>query len=174
MMRIAGMGSIGFALILASAAVYAGEVRVGSAALQLSPPAGYCDLDQSVDHDKILFTNTKKLAEGAGNSFFTLFVGCQELQRVRGTREFIPTKIIVQGTMLGKADQTNLRATCDELKAIKISAQQKEMQDNVKKNPAAASWAIRRASGCLMKSRVRYAISGSCNPSSSRERIFGY
>ena len=32
------------------------------------------------------------------------------------------------------ADLKNLQATCDELKSLKISDQQKDMQDNVKKN----------------------------------------
>ena len=133
-MGIVGMVPIGFALILSSAPVHAGEVKVGNTALQLSPPSGYCELDKSIEHDKILSTNTRKLIEGAGNSFFALFVGCQDLKKARETKEFISTKIIVQGTMLGSAELKNLQATCDELKSLKISDQQKEMENNVKKN----------------------------------------
>src|ERR1700724_685840 len=100
-MRIVGMVPIGFALILLSAPVHAGEVKVGNVALQLSPPSGYCELDKSIEHDKILSTNTRQLVEGAGNSFFALFVGCQELKKTRESKEFNSTKIIIQGAQLG-------------------------------------------------------------------------
>jgi hypothetical protein len=157
-MRSVGLVSIGFALVLSSAPVHAGEVKVGSIAVQLAPPSGYCELDRSIEHDKILSTNTSKLVEGAGNSFFTIFVDCRELKKARDTREFIPTKIIVQGTMLGTAGQKNLLATCDELKTIKVSDQQKDMQDNVKKNSGGSRLGEQASLGVLdeVKDEVCY------------------
>jgi hypothetical protein len=134
MMRIAGMLSIGFALVLLSVPVDAREVKVGDVAVQLSPPSGYCDMDKSFNYDKTLEANTAKLAEGAGNSFFGLFTDCEALKKARKTGDFIPTKLIIQGNKLGVADLKNIEATCDELKTIKVSDQQKGMQDNVKKN----------------------------------------
>lgn len=133
-MRIVAMLSIGFALVLLSVPLHAGEVKVGGVAVQLSPPSGYCEMDKSYDYDKTLEANTAKLAEGAGNSFFGLFLDCDGLKRARPTKEFISTKIIVQGTKLGVAEVKNIQATCDELKTLKVADQQKGMQDNVKKN----------------------------------------
>jgi hypothetical protein len=158
MMRIAAMLSIAFALVLLSAPVDAGQVKVGNVAVQLSPPSGYCDMDKAFDYDKTLDANTAKLAEGAGNSYFGLFLDCQGLKKARQTKEFIPTKIIVQGTKLGVADLKNIQATCDELKTLKISDQQKDMQDNVKKNSGGNSLGEQSGLGVLdeVKDEVCY------------------
>ena len=157
MMRIAGM-LIGFALVLLSVPVDAGEVKVQNVAVQLAPPSGYCDMDKSFDYDKTLQANTAKLAEGAGNSFFGLFADCQALKKARKTNDFVSTKVIVQGTKLGVAELKNIQATCDELKTLKIADQQKDMQDNVKKNSGGNSLGEQSALGVLdeVKDEVCY------------------
>jgi hypothetical protein len=157
-MRTVGMGSIGFALIFLSAPAHAGEVKVGNVAVQLSPPSGYCELDRSIEHDKILSTNTSNLAEGAGNSYFALFTNCQELTSARKTKEFIPTKIIVHGAGLSASDQKDLQRVCDGLKTFKVSDQQKDMQDNVKKNSGGTRLGDQEGLGVLdeVKNEVCY------------------
>lgn len=157
-MRIVAMLSIGFALVLLSVPLRASEVKVGGVAVQLSPPQGYCEMDKSHNYDKTLEANTAKLAEGAGNSFFGLFVECEALKKARPTGNFVPTKIIVQGTKLGVADVKNIEATCDELKSLKISDQQKDMQANVKKNSGGNSLGEQSGLGLLdeVKDEVCY------------------
>lgn len=103
-MRIAGMLSIAFALVLLPGPADAGEVKVGNVAVQLSPPSGYCAMDKNeVCYYGIIQNVT---ASGKNIRLLTLFASALRMHSMFFIYDVAPL------------DSTSVAATLAHLKSV--------------------------------------------------------
>ena len=129
---------IAFIFIFATAAV-ARDVKVASSRIKVTPPAGYCELDQTNKADSAYLKSATDISASAGTTLVALFPDCKELNELRTSQAFVPTKVLIaaETASMGKASASMVTETCKVLKeqGEKLAANNnKEMQANVKKN----------------------------------------
>jgi hypothetical protein len=69
------------ALLLAAAApgAFAAQVNIGGASINLPPPGGFCELNNSNESDKRMLTTLGPLLEKSGNKLLGMFADCGQL-----------------------------------------------------------------------------------------------
>ena len=75
-----------------SSVAVARDVRVGDLVLKVSPPSGFCELDQSKKMDSSYFDSMNNLMKASGLSLIAAYPDCGELNKARSTEAFIATR----------------------------------------------------------------------------------
>jgi hypothetical protein len=128
------------AFIFGSAtAAFGRDVKVGNSTIKVTPPAGYCELDQAIKADRNYLKSATDIDANAGLTLFAAFPDCKELKEMRASNAFVATKVLItaETNSIGKANANSVTDTCKELKeqGDKLAADNnKSMQDNVKTN----------------------------------------
>src|ERR1700729_3475106 len=76
-----------------SSVAVARDVKVGDLVLRVSPPSGFCELDQSKKSDSSYFDSMSSLMKASGLSLIVAYPDCGELDKARATDAFIATKV---------------------------------------------------------------------------------
>jgi hypothetical protein len=115
-----------------SSVAAARDVKIGDLVVRVTPPAGFCDLDQSKKTDSSYFDSMSGLMRANGFSLVVVYPDCGELDKARATDAFIPTKVWFASldSVAGKATPATAATTCDESRSIKYS--EKDKADLVK------------------------------------------
>jgi Domain of unknown function (DUF4189) len=110
-----------------SSVAVARDVKVGDLVTRVSPPAGFCDLDQSKKADSSYFDSMNNLMKASGLSLIVVFPDCGELNKARETEAFIATKVWLAFAdgVAGKATLSTAADTCEKSRTIKYTEQDK-------------------------------------------------
>jgi hypothetical protein len=110
-----------------SSVAMARDVKVGDLVVRVSPPSGFCDLDQNKKTDSSYFDSMNGLMNGSGLSLIVVYPDCGELNKARETEAFIATKVWFASleSVAGKATPATAASTCDESRTIKYSEKDK-------------------------------------------------
>jgi hypothetical protein len=128
------------AFIFGSATAALGrDVKVGNSTIKVTPPAGYCELDQTIKADREYLKSATDIDASGGVTLFAAFPDCKELKELRASAAFVATKVFITAhtNSIGKANAKAVADTCKELKeqGEKLAADNnKDMQANVKRN----------------------------------------
>jgi Domain of unknown function (DUF4189) len=103
------------------------DVKVGDLVVRVSPPSGFCDLDQSKKTDSSYFDSMNNLMAANGFSLVVVYPDCGELDKARATDAFIPTKVWFASfdSVAGKATPATAVNTCEESRTLKYSEKDK-------------------------------------------------
>jgi hypothetical protein len=110
-----------------SSVAMARDVKVGDLVVRVSPPSGFCDLDQSKKTDSSYFDSMSGLMKSSGLSLIVVFPDCGELDKARATDAFIATKVWFASfdDLAGKATPATAANTCEESRTMKYSEKDK-------------------------------------------------
>ena len=108
-------------------AVYARDAKLGDSTVRVSPPTGFCEVDQTNKADSSWLTSVTNLMNSAKIYTIAAFPDCRQMQRARKTSQFIDTKIYVTApyAAIGKLTPQLVQQTCDELRTKEYSEQDK-------------------------------------------------
>ena len=136
-MRILGLASVAIALLFNWSAD-AREAKVGDKMLNVSPPAGFCEVDKSNKSDSSWLTSVVNLMNSAGITVIAAFPDCKELAQLRKNGQFMQTKFYVTAATnaIGKSSSKTVSDTCDELRTREYSD-----KDKAELSKAAAEYA---------------------------------
>jgi len=103
------------------------DVKVGDLVTKVSPPSGFCDLDQSKKTDSSYFDSMSSLMKANGLSLIVVYPDCGELNKARSTEAFIATKVWFASldSVAGKATLSTAADTCEETRTMKYSEKDK-------------------------------------------------
>jgi hypothetical protein len=118
-----------------SSVAVARDVKVGDLVTRVSPPSGFCDLDQSKKTDSGYFDSMSNLMKANGFSLIVVYPDCGELDKARATDAFIATKVwfVSFDSVAGKATPATAASTCEESRSIKYSEKDKADMAKIQK-----------------------------------------
>jgi hypothetical protein len=110
-------------LVVTCCAAVAKEANVGGTSLNLIPPAGYCDLDESNPSDGRLITAIGNLVRGGGNELLAISANCGQLSDWRAGKRPLLDDIaqyqspisMMQQTLPGSPEPV-IKQNCDSLR----------------------------------------------------------
>ena len=120
---------------LISSAAHSRDAKVGNTTVNVSPPAGFCEVDKTNKVDSGWLASTTDLLKGSGVFTIAAFPDCSDLKKSRQSGQFIASKVLITApfSAIGNASSESVTSTCDELRSKQYSDQEKvEMAKTVK------------------------------------------
>jgi hypothetical protein len=136
-MRVLGLAFV-VVTLLSAVSAEARQAKIGDKTLNVSPPAGFCEVDKSNKADSGWLTSVINLMNTAGVTVIAAFPDCKELAQMRKNSRFMQSKFYVTAATaaIGKSSSKTVSDTCDELRTREYSA-----EDKVKLAKAAQDYA---------------------------------
>jgi len=120
---------------LISSAAYSRDAKVGNTTVDVSPPAGFCEVDKTNKTDSGRLASTTDLLKGSGIFTIAAFPDFGDVKKSRQSGQFIASKVLITApfSAIGNASSETVTSTCDELRTKKYSDEEKaEMAKTVK------------------------------------------
>jgi hypothetical protein len=110
---------LAFAMAAATSSALAAEAMVGSALIQLPPPAGFCDLSDTDPSDKKMLAVTSDLVSNSGNKLLSMSADCRQLTDWRAQKRLLDdyTQYQAPVALMEKPSVESVKKTCAGLRA---------------------------------------------------------
>jgi hypothetical protein len=107
-----------FVLVI-SAAAFGKDVNIGAVKLKITPPSGFCELDENRAADKRMLVYIRGMA--AGNTLLAALANCKELTDWRAPKGPLIQHMLQYQTVASLIDASftpdELKGACDEMRA---------------------------------------------------------
>jgi hypothetical protein len=110
---------LAFAIAAATSSALAAETTVGGTLIQLPPPAGFCDLNDTDPSDKNMLSVTSDLVSDSGNKLLSMSADCRQLTGWRAQKRLLDdyTQYQAPVALMEKPRVESVKKTCAGLGA---------------------------------------------------------